>query len=128
MSEPKPSFNEQKRAILEALLPLCPFVALDATQPDVDVPDAFRQNDLVLRLGRDPAVMGMPDLVVDDDGFRATISVRGIRHFVSVPWEACSRLWVGAPFVGPLVAWPEVAQTPKPKRSSGAPALRLIKD
>jgi stringent starvation protein B len=129
MSEPMTAFNAQKRAIVEVLLPLCPFIGVDAKQPGVEVPDGLSQSDLVLRLGRDPRVMGMPDLEIDDDGFRATISVRGSRHFVIVPWEAVSRCWIAAPYVGPLVAWPEVAQTPKPaNKPSSGPALRLVKD
>jgi hypothetical protein len=122
MTEP----SEQKRTLAEALLPLCPFVLLDGARSDVALPEALRRKDLVLRLGRDPKVMGMPDLALDDKGFSATISIQGSRHFVSVAWRAVSRMWVGEPFVGPMVVWPEAApedQTPRDKPAG----LRLVK-
>lgn len=117
--------NEQKRVLAEALLPLCPFVLIDATRAEVSVPDNLKRNDLVLRLGRDPKVMGMPDLTIDASGFSATISIQGTRYFVVVPWPAVSRLWVGEPFVGPMVVWPELMQkAPQPEKPAG---LRLVK-
>ncbi len=119
-------FNEQKRALMEALLPLCPFVSIDATLPGVEVPESLKRADLVLRLGRDPRVMGMPDLTLDAKGFSVTISLSGVRHFVSVPWESCSRFWVGEPFAGPLVVWPTAVEKPKPPAPSG-PSLRVVK-
>lgn len=124
------NLNEQKRVIVDAMLPLCPFVLLNGTAPGVTVPEGLRQPELVLRLGRDPRVMGMPDLVLDEKGFSATISIRGVRHFVVVPWEACSRCWVGEPFVGPVVIWPELPtkvenEPPKPPNKGG---LRLVKN
>ena len=51
------NFNQQKCALVETLLPLCPFVAVDATQPGVVVPGGLNRADLVLRVGRDPRVM-----------------------------------------------------------------------
>ncbi len=117
--------NEQKRTLAEALLPLCPFVLIDASKPEVSVPESLKRSDLVLRLGRDPKVMGMPDLALDAKGFSATISIQGMRHFVSVPWHACSRLWVGEPFIGPMIVWPELLQkAPEPEKPVG---LRLVK-
>lgn len=122
MTEP----SEQKRALAEALLPLCPFVLLDGARSDVALPEALRRKDLVLRLGRDPKVMGMPDLTLDDKGFSATISIQGSRHFVSVAWRAVSRLWVGEPFVGPMVVWPEAPPEEQAPRDKPA-GLRLVK-
>ena len=116
--------NAQKRSLIDALLPLCPFVLLDATAAGVDVPESLKRPELVLRLGRDPKVMGMPDLVLDEKGFSATIVARNVRHFVVVPWEACSRCWIGDPYVGPMVIWPD-ATPPKPENKG--PALRLVK-
>jgi stringent starvation protein B len=119
------NFNQQKLALVDALLPLCPFLAIDATQPGVEVPSGLNRNDLVLRIGRDPRVMGMPDLTLDERGFRATISTQGVRHFVVVPWQACSRCWVGEPFQGPLVIWPDDAKaatvTPVPAATASKP-------
>jgi stringent starvation protein B len=117
--------NEQKRLLAEALLPLCPFVLIDAAKPDVTVPESLKRSDLVLRIGMDPKVMGMPDLNLDAKGFQATISIQGMRHFVSVPWSRISRLWVGEPFVGPMIVWPELVQkAPEPEKPVG---LRLVK-
>lgn len=119
-------YNVQKQTLIEALLPLCPFLLVDATRPDVSVPESLRQPELVLRIGRDPRVMGMPDLVLDESGWQATISLRGVRHHVTVPWEACNRCWVGEPFEGPVVMWPPQKpgeEVEKPK----APGLRLVK-
>lgn len=120
--------NEQKRVLVEALLPLCPFLLIDASKPDVAVPESLKRSDLVLRLGRDPKIMGMPDLSLDAAGFSATISIQGTRHFVSVPWHACSRFWIGDPFIGPMVVWPEIAQkAPEPAKPPGG-GLRLVKN
>ncbi len=119
-------FNEQKRALMEALMPLCPFVSVDATMQDVKVPEGLKRADLVLRVGRDPRVMGMPDLTLDEKGFSATISLQGVRHFIVVPWEACARLWVGEPYAGPLVVWPTAVEKPKPPTPTG-PTLRIVK-
>jgi hypothetical protein len=119
--------NEQKRVLVEALLPLCPFLLIDASKPEVAVPESLKRADLVLRLGRDPRVMGMPDLTIDTQGFSATISIQGTRHFVSVPWPCCSRFWIGEPFVGPMVVWPEIAEkAPEPAKPPGG-GLRLVK-
>lgn len=126
------NFNQQKLALVDALLPLCPFLAIDATQPGVEVPSGLNRNDLVLRIGRDPRVMGMPDLVLDEKGFRATISTQGVRHYVVIPWEACSRCWVGEPFQGPLVIWPDDAKksapAPTPPTSRPPPMLRVVRN
>lgn len=127
MSEAITHTNIQKQTLVEALLPLCPFILLDATRADVSVPESLKQSELVLRIGRDPRVMGMPDLVVDEAGFRATISLRGVRHYVVVPWEACSRCWVGEPFSGPVIVWPQPKQEEPPPEKPKSPGLRLVK-
>jgi stringent starvation protein B len=119
-------YNAQKQIVIEALLPLCPFLLVDATRSDVEVPESLRQAELVLRIGRDPRVMGMPDLVLDEAGWRATISLRGVRYHVIVPWDACNRCWIGEPFSGPVVVWPELKSTPEPEKPK-APGLRLVK-
>ncbi len=120
-------YNVQKQTLIEALLPLCPFVLIDALRPGVIVPDSLKQPELVLRIGRDPRVMGMPDLVLDEAGWRATISLRGVRHHVNVPWEACSRCWIGEPFAGPVVVWPPQKATEEQPEKAKAPGLRLVK-
>ena len=121
-------YNVQKRVLVEALLPLCPFLLIDASRADVEVPESLKVPELVLRIGRDPNVMGMPDLVLDDDGWRATISLRGVRYHVMVPWEACSRCWVGRPFAGPVVEWPPMKQPEvQPEKPKAGGGLRLVK-
>lgn len=127
MSQGITHYNVQKQILVEALLPLCPFLLIDAARADVAVPETLKQSELVLRIGRDPRVMGMPDLVVDEAGFRATISLRGVRHYVVVPWEACSRCWVGEPFVGPAIIWPQLKEQDEEPEKSKAPGLRLVK-
>jgi hypothetical protein len=125
------SLNGQKHVIVDALLPLCPFLLIDGKKAGVELPESLQQAELVLRLGRDPKVMGMPDLVLDGRGFRVTISLRGGLYAIDVPWEAVSRCWVGDPFVGPMVAWPEdetyvEQEEEKPERKG--PGLRLVKN
>jgi stringent starvation protein B len=120
-------YNVQKQTLIEALLPLCPFLLIDATRPDVTVPESLKQAELVLRIGRDPRVMGMPDLALDEAGWTATISLRGVRYHVTVPWEACSRCWVGEPFAGPVVVWPQQKHTDEQPEKPKAPGLRLVK-
>ena len=44
-------------------------------------------------------------------------SIRGVRHFVVVPWEACTRCWIGDPYAGPMVIWPDMAP-PKPEKDA----------
>ena len=119
-------YNVQKQTLIEALLPLCPFLLIDATRADVDVPESLKQAELVLRIGRDPRVMGMPDLVLDEAGWQATLSLRGVRHYVRIPWEACSRCWIGEPFAGPVLVWPEQKGASEPEKPK-APGLRLVK-
>lgn len=119
-------FSEQKRTIIEALLPLCPFIHVLGDDAAVTgLPDALKRPDLVLRLGRDPRVMGMPDLVINEVGFSCTISLSGSRFFVQAPWETVSRMWVGEPFVGPIVVWPRIAEAPRPAPEP-KPGLRLV--
>ncbi|MET0340944.1 MAG: hypothetical protein ABW252_08075 [Polyangiales bacterium] len=120
-------FNVQKRVLVEALLPLCPFLLIDGTRAEVDVPESLKISELVLRIGRDPSVMGMPDLVLDDEGWRATISLRGVQYQVKVPWEACTRCWVGRPFAGPLIEWPPEKQPEQLPEKPKPGGLRLVK-
>lgn len=124
--------NEQKRVLLELLIPLCPFIALDATVANVEVPRALRSPELVLRIGRDPRVIGMPDLRLDEKGWSATIAISGVQHLVFLPWEACNRYWVGEPFAGPIIVWltrEELAERDKRSaKSKAAPKLRLVQE
>jgi stringent starvation protein B len=63
-------------------------VHLDARRSGVKVPDEFTRNGhLVLQYGRDMPV-AIPDLAVDDDGIRATLSFSRTPHSTFVPWSA----------------------------------------
>jgi stringent starvation protein B len=117
------SLNQQKRQLAESLIEACPFMLIDATRDGVNVPAFLATKELIIRIGRDPKVMGMPDLAINDAGWSATLSIKGVRHFVQVPWSAVSRIWVGEPFVGPVIIWPEEQAAEKPS----APVLRVVK-
>lgn len=129
--------NQQKRALIEALLPSCPFVELMAHDADVLLPDVLKTHPkVVLRLGRTPGIMNMPDLVFTEQDFSATVSVRGALYAVRIPWTAVLRIWTTAgdmqDSVVTLSGWqrwftgksdqPE-APAPEPKR----PQLRIVK-
>lgn len=90
--------NEQKRAVLESLLPWCPFVVINYGCPGVQAPQHLRdiaaQGQNVIQVGRDPKVMGMPDLCLDATGWCATISIQGTRYYIGVPWEAVTQIFV----------------------------------
>lgn len=63
-------------------------VHLDARRDGVKVPPDFTDNrHLVLQYGRDMPV-AIPDLSVDDDGIRATLSFARMPHTTFIPWNA----------------------------------------
>ncbi|HEY0712491.1 MAG TPA: ClpXP protease specificity-enhancing factor SspB, partial [Polyangia bacterium] len=63
-------------------------VHLDARREGVKVPADFNDNrHLVLQYGRDMPV-AIPDLTVDDDGIRATLSFSRTPHSTFIPWNA----------------------------------------
>lgn len=63
-------------------------VHLDARRTGVKVPPDFNDNrHLVLQYGRDMPV-AIPDLTVDDDGIRATLSFSRTPHTTFIPWGA----------------------------------------
>jgi stringent starvation protein B len=78
-----------KRAVVEAMLQDGPVLLhLDPRREGVDVPTGFRNDPrLVLRIGTrlTPAI---PDLAVDQDGVRATLSFRSVPHTCVIPWSA----------------------------------------
>lgn len=83
------SFDGAKWALVEALLPLCPYLEVFIPHADCMLPDSIMGLErIVFRIGRDPSIMGMPDLVLDDKGWGATIVMKGTRSYVSVPWAA----------------------------------------
>jgi stringent starvation protein B len=61
---------------------------LDARRPGVVVPEAFRQEaHLMLQYGYDLAI-SIPDLEVDEQGVRATLSFSRTPHLTVIPWTA----------------------------------------
>jgi stringent starvation protein B len=63
-------------------------VHLDARRTGVKVPQEFASNGhLVLQYGQDMPV-AIPDLSVDDDGIRATLSFSRTPHATFIPWSA----------------------------------------
>jgi stringent starvation protein B len=61
---------------------------LDARHPGVVVPQSFRgEPNLVLQYGYDLPIL-IPDLEVDDQGVRATLSFSRTAHLTVVPWDA----------------------------------------
>lgn len=101
--------NQQKYEFVQFMLPYCPFLEVNTRASGVVLPDALKQDGLVLRIGRDKHVMAMPDLELTPTGFSVTIISlsHGINSYITIPWEAVNRVWVGAPFTGPMLLWPD---------------------
>jgi hypothetical protein len=130
--------SDQKRVVLSLLLNECPFVHVFGNMPEVTgLPKELRHPELVLRLGMNPSVINIPDLVLDEAGFYCTISVAPNKYPIRVPWHAVGRFWIAEPFKGPVVVWEHVlpaAAQPTPEKPSGQalanpkakPALRLV--
>jgi stringent starvation protein B len=79
----------EKRSVVDAMLKDGPVLLhLDARRAGVRVPTHLASDPaLVLRIGYSlsPAI---PDLVVGEDGVRATLTFRGVPHACEVPWSA----------------------------------------
>jgi stringent starvation protein B len=79
----------EKRSVVDAMLKDGPVLLhLDARRPGVKVPAGLADDPaLVLRVGYtlSPPI---PDLVVDEEGVRATLTFRGVPHGCVVPWSA----------------------------------------
>jgi stringent starvation protein B len=96
---PPPSLDEEaaaaaaprpgKRTVVDAMLQDGPVLLhLDPRRDGVDVPEGFLTDArLVLRIGRrlSPPI---PDLEVDEDGVRATLTFRSVPHSCTIPWRA----------------------------------------
>jgi len=78
-----------KRTVVDAMLKDGPVLLhLDPRRDGVEVPDGFRADPrLVLRIGHrlSPPI---PDLEVDEDGLRATLTFRAVPHHCAIPWHA----------------------------------------
>ncbi len=61
---------------------------LDARRSDVLVPESFRREaHLILQYGHDLPIP-IPDLEIDQDGVRATLSFSRAAHATFIPWSA----------------------------------------
>ncbi len=79
-----------KREVAEAILARAALhVHLDPRRPGVVVPAHLAsQPSLILAVGRTGMQVPIPDLVVDDDGVRGTLSFGGRPFACTVPWSA----------------------------------------
>jgi hypothetical protein len=132
--------NKLKRAMTEAYLARCPFLAVAAHMEGVDLGIFSPGNDLYqwLRIGRDPNVIGIPDLVFTDAGWSGTLCKKGQLYMVSVPWDAVMQISSepGKPQPEFVFSWPTDAMiyednvrklraaTPEPKKTGGH--LKLV--
>jgi stringent starvation protein B len=114
----------KKQLLLDLLARSSVFVQLDGRAEGVELPEWLRGDpQVVLQLGYDLAIP-IPDLVVDDDGFSATLSFRRTPHTCKVPWAAVIAIadadGRGALF--PPNAPPVEAELPSPAPAAAAPA------
>lgn len=121
------SSAEQKRAVLEMLLPACPFVAVVRSYPGVVMHAAFdsavRPDGLVVvRLGLTERVMRIRDLEIDRDGWSGFLKRNGVEAYARVPWAAVAAIESERPdgHVGMSARW---SVDPWEKRSG----LALVK-
>lgn len=114
--EPLPSLEDEsveetraampaKRSVVDKLLQDgAVLLHLDARREDVDVPEAHRGDvKLVLRIGYGLTPV-IPDLAVDEEGVRATLTFRGQPHLCVVPWAA---VYAVVSEDGRGLVWPE---------------------
>lgn len=80
--------TEKKDRLLEVLADDWAFVYLDSRRPGVVVPPWLKKNhSLALQIGHN-MTKPIPDLQIDDEGFRCTLSFSLAPHWCSVPWDA----------------------------------------
>ena len=74
--------------MLELLKDAWVYVQLDPRRQGVDLPEFLRQEPrLVLQYGYNMPVP-IHDLVIDDEGIKATLSFRRVSHATLIPWSA----------------------------------------
>ena len=74
--------------MLELLKDAWVYVQLDPRRQGVNLPEFLRQEPrLVLQYGYNMPVP-IPDLVIDDEGIKATLSFRRVSHATLIPWSA----------------------------------------
>ncbi len=119
------SFDTVKRSLVEALLPACPYVEFFVQHPDVVVPESHRGLErLILQVGTDPNIMGMPDLDINERGWSATIIIRGVRSWCFVPWEAVLSIRAAGPMGEMGSGFMQTVQSPKAVVPAKVPGKR----
>jgi stringent starvation protein B len=103
-TQPLPPKKEVALALLERSNDRGIYVHLDPRRPGVTVPPWFKkQPQLVLQIGLNMAIP-IPDLRLDDDGMRCTLSFSGSPFYCVVPWSVVFAI-VGDDARG--MVWPE---------------------
>lgn len=118
-----------KRGAVERMLGEGPvMVTVDARQAEVTVPSEFISNPrLTLRIGH-RLTPPIPDLVIDDDGIRCTLSFNRQPFHCVLPWDAIYVVNIEGHASG--VAWnppPDSSATPpEPPAPAGRGRLKLV--
>ena len=129
-TQPLPPKKEVALALLERSNDRGIYVHLDPRRPGVTVPPWFKkQPQLVLQIGLNMAIP-IPDLRLDDDGMRCTLSFSGSPFYCVVPWSVVFAI-VGDDARG--MVWPddvpvEVSRQAAPPRPVEAPARARKED
>jgi stringent starvation protein B len=125
-TQPLPPKKEVALALLERSNDRGIYVHLDPRRAGVTVPPWFKkQPQLVLQIGLNMAIP-IPDLRLDDDGMRCTLSFSGSPFYCVVPWSVVFAI-VGDDARG--MVWPddvpvEVSRQAAPPRAVEAPARK----
>jgi stringent starvation protein B len=125
-TQPLPPKKEVALALLERSNDRGIYVHLDPRRPGVTVPAWFKkQPQLVLQIGLNMAIP-IPDLRLDDDGMRCTLSFSGSPFYCVVPWDVVFAI-VGDDARG--MVWPddvpvEVSRQAAPPRAVETPARK----
>jgi stringent starvation protein B len=115
-TQPLPPKKEVALALLERSNDRGIYVHLDPRRPGVTVPPWFKkQPQLVLQIGLNMAIP-IPDLRLDDDGMRCTLSFSGSPFYCVVPWSVVFAI-VGDDARG--MVWPD--DVPVEVSRQGAP-------
>jgi stringent starvation protein B len=77
-----------KRELLEALLRSSwAYLHVDGRADGVELPEWLREPAVKLQIGYDMP-LPIPDLAIDDEGVRATLSFQRTPHLCRIPWRA----------------------------------------
>lgn len=125
-TQPLPPKKEVALALLERSNEHGIYVHLDPRRAGVTVPPWFKkQPQLVLQIGLNMAIP-IPDLRLDDDGMRCTLSFSGSPFYCVVPWSVVFAI-VGDDARG--MVWPddvpvEISRQAAPPRAVETPARK----